>query len=186
MLSCSLPVVASLPDDEEDDEAKFGAPGSGPRVHRQSRRLFRRPATGVSGHESLSDSEESRLSPARAPPGRGEFSSDRKRALIEGLEGEDVLSEGGVISMDAVASDAVSESEEEVEEEASEEMVEQDDSMSECAMVYLTVLISSSSGVRKETLFSEGKNGRAEAILRVAIMGARLFRRMEVTLCGCL
>lgn len=40
-------------------------PGSGPSVHVHSRTLFRRPATGVSGHLSLSDSseEESRFSP---------------------------------------------------------------------------------------------------------------------------
>ena len=72
------------------------------------------------------------------------------------------------------------------EVEASEERVEQEDSRSECARVYLTVLISSSSGVRNDTLFSVGKNGREDAILRGAIMGAWLLRRMDVRLCGCL
>jgi len=41
-----------------------GCPGNGAKVHTHSLRLFRRPATGVSGQASLSDSEdESRLSP---------------------------------------------------------------------------------------------------------------------------
>ena len=43
-------------------------PGSAPRVHVHSRTRFRRPATGVSGHLSLSDSsDESRLSPVCGP-----------------------------------------------------------------------------------------------------------------------
>lgn len=40
--------------------------GSGSKVHTHSLRRFRRPATGVSGQESLSDSDdESRFSPVR-------------------------------------------------------------------------------------------------------------------------
>lgn len=45
---------------EADDDL---SDGSGPSVHLQSRLRFLRPATGVSGAESLSDSEESLLSP---------------------------------------------------------------------------------------------------------------------------
>ena len=54
----------------------------GPNVQRQSRVRLRRPATGVSGHVSLSSSEddESRLSPVRGCLGRGELSSDEKVA----------------------------------------------------------------------------------------------------------
>lgn len=54
--------------------------------------------------------------------------------------------------------------------------------MSELAQVYLTVLISSSNGVRKETRFSAGNMGR-DAILRGTI---RLLVRMELRLWGCL
>lgn len=60
--------------------------------------------------------------------------------------------------------------------------VELDDSRSELAQVYLTVLISSSSGVRKDTRFSAGNMGR-EVILRGTI---RLLARMELRLWGCL
>lgn len=60
------------------DDADLLDPGSGPKVHCQLRVLFLRPATGVSGQESLSSSEEdeSRLSPARGSFGRGELSRD--------------------------------------------------------------------------------------------------------------
>lgn len=64
--------------------------------------------------------------------------------------------------------------------------MELEDSMSECAKVYLTVLISSSKGVRKETRFSAGKRGREGAILRGSSDLAGLLERMEVRLCGCL
>jgi hypothetical protein len=67
-----------------------------------------------------------------------------------------------------------------------EERVELDDSMSECARVYLVVVISSSNGVRKETRFSAGNMGRFEAILRGIIEGAGLLERMEARLWGCL
>lgn len=72
--------------------------GSGPSVHLQSRVRFRRPATGVSGHESLSESEESRLSPARGAFGRGEFSK-------EANADEEVCSEGESRAGDDDASD---------------------------------------------------------------------------------
>jgi hypothetical protein len=52
--------------------------------------------------------------------------------------------------------------------------------------VYLVVLISSSSGVRKDTRFSAGNMGRLEAILRGIIDRAGLFESIEVRLWGCL
>jgi hypothetical protein len=61
-----------------------------------------------------------------------------------------------------------------------------DDWRSECAMVYFVVLISSSNGVRNETLFSAGKSGLAEAILRGIIFRAGLLLRIEARLWGCL
>jgi hypothetical protein len=155
----------------------------GPRVHRQSRVRLRRPAMGVSGHESLSssDEDESRLSPVRGCLGRGELSSDdmvdpvsldeaepfsalveaREWRMAELLESDDVL-------------------------EASDERVETEDSRSECASVYLTVVISSSSGVRKDTRFSAGNMGLEVAILRGIIDREGLLARMETRLCGCL
>ena len=49
----------------------------GPRVHRQARFLFRRPATGVSGQSlSSSDDDESLFSPTFGDLGRGEMSLD--------------------------------------------------------------------------------------------------------------
>lgn len=71
---------------------------------------------------------------------------------------------------------------ESVDVESSDVRVEPDDSRSELAQVYLTVLISSSSGVRKDTRFSAGNMGR-EAILRGTM---RLLARMELRLWGCL
>ena len=173
--------MASLVDADDDDVDL--SDGSGPRVHRQSLLRFRRPATGVSGHESLSDSEESRLSPIRAPFGWGELPSEEKAGWTESEEGG---AEGDFVLMDKVVVGSVSESSEDAV--ASDET---EDSRSDCALacraerVYLTVLISSSSGVRNETLFSAGNSGRAEAILRDA-NGAGPFLRMERRLCGCL
>jgi hypothetical protein len=81
----------------------------------------------------------------------------------------------------------VSGSEEEEEEVESIEdrvdRVEVESAMSEWARVYLTVVMSSSRGVRNETRFSAGKRGRAAVILR-GVMG--LFARMELRLWGCL
>ena len=67
-----------------------------------------------------------------------------------------------------------------------EERVELDESRSEWARVYLMVVISSSSGVRKETRFSAGNMGRFEAILRGIIERAGLLERIEARLWGCL
>ena len=60
--------------------------------------------------------------------------------------------------------------------------VEMDDSRSEWANVYVVVVISSSSGVRKQTCFSAGNMGRLEDMLRGIIERAGLFARMEVRL----
>lgn len=171
---------------EEVDE------GRGPKVQCQSRLRFRRPATGVSGHESLSESEESRLSPVRGTFGRGEVSSEAK-AVVEGFSAGDVLveAEGVESESESEALDVDEEEEESVLEvgfASTEDRVEVEplDSMSEWAKVNLTVLISSSSGVRKETFFSAGKRGRAEAIFRGMMSRAGLLDSMETRLCGCL
>lgn len=65
---------------------------------------------------------------------------------------------------------------------SSVEMVELEDSSSECATVYFTFVISSSSGVRNDTRFSAGKNGLDEAIFRGARDRTRLLERIEVRL----
>jgi hypothetical protein len=120
------------------------------------------------------------LSPRRGPFGRGELSSDEKaEAGFSGgdwTDGEDGASDD-VASTDTDASDSVV---------ASDEMVELEDSSSECATVYFTVVISSSRGVRKETLFSAGNSGLDEVIFRGASERARLLERIEVKLWGCL
>lgn len=97
----------------------------------------------------------------------------------DGTDGEDGTSEA-VESADMDASEA---SDSVV---ASDEMVELEDSSSECATVYFTVVISSSSGVRNETLFSAGNSGFDEVIFRGASERARLLERIEVKLWGCL
>ena len=146
---------------------------TGPSVHRQSRVRLRRPATGVSGHESLSSSEdeESRLSPVRGCLGRGEHSC-ADEALSELSEQSEWRVAERLESEDAV--------------EASEDSVETEASRSEWASVYLTVVMSSSSGVRKDTRFSAGNMGREAAILRSIIDRAGLFASIEARLWGCL
>ena len=67
--------------------------------------------------------------------------------------------------------------------EVSDDSVELLDSRSECARVYLVVVISSSSGVRKETRFSAGNMGRVEEPILLGIIArAGLLERMEVRL----
>jgi hypothetical protein len=70
--------------------------------------------------------------------------------------------------------------------EASVERVDTEASRSECARVYLIVVISSSSGVRKDTRFSAGNMGRDAAILRDIIECTGLLASIETRLCGCL
>jgi hypothetical protein len=176
----------SLVEFDDDDLV----PGRGPSVHLQSRLRFLRPATGVSGAESLSDSEESRLSPVCGTRRRGEAfreeKADRPNCSEELTADDDVPSEDDPEPIDrdaegdAEAVDDVASTDDSVDPELT------DDSRSECAKVYLTVLISSSRGVRKETLFSAGKRGREAAILRGIMFCAGLFVRMERRLCGCL
>jgi hypothetical protein len=64
--------------------------------------------------------------------------------------------------------------------------VETEASRSECARVYLTVVISSSNGVRKDTRFSAGNMGRDAAILRGITEFDVLLVSIETRLCGCL
>lgn len=157
-------------------------PEMGPRVQRQSRVRLRRPGTGVSGHESLSSSEddESRFSPVRGSFGRGELSVEEeadlseadKESLVEALDVREWCTAVVLESEDVL--------------EPSEERVDTEASRSECARVYLTVVISSSSGVRKETRFSAGNMGREAAILRGIIERAGLLVSTETRLWGCL
>lgn len=175
-------VIASLAEDDVDLSE-----GSDPSVHLQSLLRFRRPATGVSGHESLSDSEESRLSPARGPFGRGEPSSDEKAEELDGSDGDWTEGEeGSPEDVKATDNEAADDSDSEDAAVESEDIVDWEDSISECASVYLTFLISSSSGVRKETFFSAGNSGLAAAILRGSSARAGLLERIEVRLWGCL
>lgn len=157
-------------------------PDIGPRVQRQSRVRLRRPGTGVSGHESLSSSEEdeSRLSPARGSFGRGELSVEDAADLSEA--DREILVEASDVREWCTA--VVLESEDVLE--PSEERVETEASMSECARVYLTVVISSSRGVRKDTRFSAGNMGREAAILRGMIERTGLLASAETRLWGCL
>jgi hypothetical protein len=127
------------------------------------------------------------LSPARGDFGRGELSSDKKDKLGLSDGDGDSESDGGAFAevSEPVECSSV-EDEESVETvepvEPRDDIVAVDDSMSECARVYLVVVISSSSGVRKATRFSAGNIGR-DAILRGLI---RLVASMDTTLCGCL
>jgi hypothetical protein len=153
-------------------------PEIGPSVQRQSRVRLRRPATGVSGAESLSSSEEeeSRLSPVRGCFGRGKLSSESDVDGVSAADNADAFT--GTSERRALESDDVV--------DARDDRVETDASISEWASVYLTVVISSSSGVRKETRFSAGNMGREAAILRGIIDRAGLLARTETRLCGCL
>lgn len=107
----------------------------------------------------------------------GEEVDGEEEISIEGPVDEDELE---VVVSDSSGGDEVS-IEEIVEEEETEEV------RSECAIVYLTVLISSSSGARKDTRFVAGNIGRdADAMARGRIVGTGLFERMEVRLCATL
>jgi hypothetical protein len=109
-------------------------------------------------------------------------------------ECSDELTDGDVVSSDEPVpiemmdadGDAASEEEDVVSMDEMVELELVEDSRSEWASVYLTVLISSSKGVRKDTFFSAGNSGRAGAILRGIKSRAGLFVRMETRLCGCL
>lgn len=66
--------------------------------------------------------------------------------------------------------------------------VDSSDSMSECFQTYLEVLISSTSGLRKETCFSVGKMGRVWVMenRRRSVRGIGLFRSIEDVVCDSL
>jgi hypothetical protein len=187
-------------------------PGRVPSVHTQSLFNLRRPATGVSGQVSLSDSEdESRLSPVR-----GERILSLLRFILCGnrrFAGEvgDANDEGDSVDTEIVLilryepSDRWNECEEDVHspedsdevnelgsdmlssddiESIESEIVEPDscDSISEWAKVNLEVVISSSRGVRNDTLFSAGNLGLA-TILRDSKRGIGLLARIELSTC---
>ena len=67
---------------------------------------------------------------------------------------------------------------------SSVEMVEMDDSISECRIVYFSVVISSVSGARNATFFAVGNIGRDCAKFRLwaPTLGRGLFVKIEVTL----
>jgi hypothetical protein len=183
LYACSICVFAKMDYELSSLVVDLSDPDIGPSVQRQSRVRLRRPAMGVSGHESLSSSEdeESRLSPVRGCLGRGELESE----MVEPVELGEVEPFSALVEVREWWVAELLESEEDVLE-ASEERVETEESRSECASVYLTVVISSSSGVRKDTRFSAGNMGREVAILRGIIDRAGLLARMETRLCGCL
>lgn len=156
--------------------------GIGPRVHTHSRLRLRRPATGVSGHESLSLSDdESRLSPilgerilSSGRPGRkdkrtAEGGGENRDAWVNAVEGSDGA-EGAAqeSSIDSCAERTsaienvvvmVSSGDADLITAASIDTISSD-SISECFQTCLVVLISSSSGLRNDTCFSVGKIGR--------------------------
>lgn len=63
-------------------------------------------------------------------------------------------------------------------------MVDDDESISDCAMVYLVFLISSVKGARKETVFDARNNGRvgAEDVLMLLVLGNGPLLDIEVML----
>lgn len=67
---------------------------------------------------------------------------------------------------------------------SSVEIVDIDDSMSECLMVYLSVVMSSVSGARKATFFAVGNIGRdcAKFLLWTPTLGIGLFVKIDVAL----
>lgn len=71
-----------------------------------------------------------------------------------------------------------------VGESSSVDIVDVDDSMSECFIVYVEVLMSSVNGVRNETCFVAGNIGFdcVRDILRVLLRGSGLLLRIDVTL----
>lgn len=185
----------------------------GPNVHTHSLRLFRRPATGVSGQESLSDSddEESRFSPVLGARDLGDSSDVDSVGELDCSEGDEGIGEGDAVedvelddaeidkdqdegeSKDGLDSDDVELFVVKVNDDDSDDSDDSDDpteatedieaSISECAKVYLTVLISSSRGVRNDTFFVAGNIGREAVILRGCSDCAGLLVSIEGRLC---
>lgn len=185
----------------------------GPNVHTHSLRLFRRPATGVSGQESLSDSddEESRFSPVLGARDLGDSSDVDSVGELDCSEGDEGIGDGDAAeevelddaeidkgqdegeSKDGLDSDDVELCAVKVNDDDSDDSDNSDDSteatedveasISECAKVYLTVLISSSRGLRNDTFFVAGNIGREAVILRGCSDCARLLVSIEGRLC---
>ena len=179
----------------------------GPNVHTHSLRLFRRPATGVSGQESLSDSddEESRFSPVLGARDLGDSSdvdsvgeldcSEADEGIGDGDAAEDVELDDAEIDKDkdeGEGSDGLNSDDVELfvvkvndddSDDSTEGTEDVEASISECAKVYLTVLISSSRGVRNDTFFVAGNIGREAVILRGCSDCAGLLMSIEGRLC---
>jgi hypothetical protein len=182
-----VPVVSRLlelsdSDEEEDDAVEYGCleESIGPNVHTHSRRRLRRPATGVAGQESLSESEseESLFSPVLGP--RRDPSSLETDAVGE-LDCSDGVGDDEMVRLEVDEGGDASDIDM-VDVLSSDEVDRNDSSRSEWASVYLIVVISSSSGVRKATLFAAGNIGlEADVIFR--FRGSGLFANIEETLC---
>jgi hypothetical protein len=184
----------------------------GPNVHTHSLRLFRRPATGVSGQESLSDSDdESRFSPVLGARDLGDSSDVDSVGELDCSEGDEGIGDGDAAgdvelddaeidrdqdegeSKDGLDSDDVELFAVKVNDDDSDDSDNSDDSteatedveasISECAKVYLTVLISSSRGVRNDTFFVAGNIGREAVILRGCSDCTGLLVSIEGRLC---
>ena len=179
----------------------------GPNVHTHSLRLFRRPATGVSGQESLSDSddEESRFSPVLGARDLGDSSDVDSVGELDCSEGDEGIGDGDAADdvelddaeidkdkdkgegRDGLDSDDVELFVVKVNDDDSDDSTEGTEdveaSISECAKVYLTVLISSSRGVRNDTFFVAGNIEREAVILRGCSDCAGLLVSIEGRLC---
>ena len=182
----------------------------GPNVHTHSLRLFRRPATGVSGQESLSDSddEESRFSPVLGARDLGDSSDVDSVGELDCSEGDEGIGDGDAADdvelddaeidkdkdkgegKDGLDSDneesfavKVNDGDSDDSDDSTEATEDVKASISECAKVYLTVLISSSRGVRNDTFFVAGNIGREAVILRGCSDCAGLLVSIEGRLC---
>ena len=182
----------------------------GPNVHTHSLRLFRRPATGVSGQESLSDSddEESRFSPVLGARDLGDSSDVDSVGELDCSEGDEGIGDGDAADdvelddaeidkdkdkgegKDGLDSDneesfavKVNDGDSDDSDDSTEATEDVKASISECAKVYLTVLISSSRGVRNDTFFVAGNIEREAVILRGCSDCAGLLLSIEGRLC---
>lgn len=178
----------------------------GPNVHTHSLRLFRRPATGVSGQESLSDSddEESRFSPVLGARDLGDSSDVDSVGELDCSEGDEGIGDSDAADVelddaeidkdkdegesgDGLDSDDVEllvvKLNDDDSDDSTEAIEDVEASISECAKVYLTVLISSSRGVRNDTFFVAGNIGREAVILRGCSDCAGLLVSIEGRLC---
>jgi len=140
----------------------------GPSVQTHSRCRFLRPATGVAGQVSLSSSsEDSRFSPAR---GEGDDLPFLVIDFAPDLSASPSLSTSG-LSVSGGDSSRV-------------DMVEIDDSMSECRIVYFSVVMSSVNGAANATFFDVGNIGLdcAKVLRWVEGFGSGLLVKIDVAL----